>query len=65
MEGEQVDQERLSGLWRRVWSTIRQYAKAMDASPMEYVFDRISYLEREVANLKNELRSRVQAHDHD
>ena len=33
------------------------FAEAIETSPTEYVFDRISYLEREVASLKSELQT--------
>jgi polyhydroxyalkanoate synthesis regulator phasin len=61
MQNEQVEQEHISGWWRRARTTILSFAEAIETSPMEYMFDRISYLEREVASLKNELRSRAGA----
>jgi hypothetical protein len=62
MQNEQVDQDHISG-WRRAWTTILNFAEAIEISPTEYMFDRISYLEREVASLKNELQSRAQTHE--
>jgi hypothetical protein len=62
VQNEQVDQAHISGWWRRAWTTIRNFAEAIETSPTEYMFDRISYLEREVASLKSELQSRAQAH---
>jgi hypothetical protein len=62
MQNGQVDQEHISGWWRRVWTTILNFAEAIETGPTEYMFDRISYLEREVAGLKSELQSRAQAH---
>jgi hypothetical protein len=62
MQNEQVDQDDISGWWRRAWTTILNFAEAIETSPTEYMFDRISYLEREVASLKSELQSRAQAH---
>ncbi len=62
MQNEQVDQEHISGWWRRAWTTILNFAEAIDTSPSEYMFDRISYLEREVADLKSELQSSAQSH---
>ena len=50
------------GWWRRAWTTMLNFAEAIDTSPTEYMFDRISYLEREVAGLKSELQSRAQVH---
>ena len=58
---QQMDQERISGWWRRAWTTILNFAEAIDTSPSEYMFDRISYLEREVADLKSELQSSAQS----
>jgi polyhydroxyalkanoate synthesis regulator phasin len=63
MQNEQVDQDHISGKWRRAWTTILNFAEAIETSPMEYMLDRISYLEREVASLKSELQSRAQAHE--
>lgn len=62
MRNEQLDQKHISGWWRRAWTTMLNFAEAIDTSPTEYMFDRISYLEREVAGLKSELQSRAQAH---
>ena len=63
MKNEQVEQDRISGWWRRAWSAILHFAEAIETSPTGYIFDRISYLEREVVSLKNELQSRVQTHE--
>jgi hypothetical protein len=63
MQSEQADQDHISGWWRRAWTAILKFAEAIEISPTEYMFDRISYLEREVATLKNELQSRAQAHE--
>ncbi len=63
MQNEQVEQDRISGWWRRAWSAILHFVEAMETSPTEHIFDRISYLEREVVSLKNELQSRVQTHE--
>jgi hypothetical protein len=62
MQNEQVEQEHISGWWHRAWAKILNFAEAIETSPTEYMFDRISYLEREVASLKSELQSRAQAH---
>jgi hypothetical protein len=59
MQNKQVDQDHISGWWRRAWTTVLNFAKAIETSPTDYMFDRISYLEREVASLKSELRSRA------
>jgi hypothetical protein len=58
MQNEQVDREHISGWWRRVWTTMLKFAEAIETSPTGYMFDRMSYLEREVAGLKSELRKR-------
>jgi hypothetical protein len=63
MHNEQVDQEHISGWWRQAWTTILSFAEAIETSPTDYMFDRISHLEREVASLKSELQSRAQARD--
>jgi polyhydroxyalkanoate synthesis regulator phasin len=63
MQNEQVEQAHISGRWRRAWTAILRSVEAIETSPTEYVLDRISYLEREVASLKNELRSRVPMHE--
>jgi hypothetical protein len=63
MQSEHVDQDHISGWWRRVWTTILNFAEAIETSPTEYMFDRISYLEREMASLKNELQVRAQAQE--
>jgi hypothetical protein len=63
MQNEQVDQEHIPGWWRRAWTTILTFAEAIETSPTEYMFDRISYLEREVASLKSELQSGAQARE--
>jgi polyhydroxyalkanoate synthesis regulator phasin len=63
MQNEQVDQEHISGRWRRAWATILNFAEAIETSPTEYMFDRISYLEREVVSLKSELQSGAQARE--
>jgi hypothetical protein len=60
MQNEQVDQEHISG-WRRAWTTILNWAEVIETSPTEHMFDRILYLEREVASLKSELQSRAGA----
>ena len=62
MQNEQVGQDHISG-WRRAWTMMLNFAEAIETSPTEYMFDRISYLEREVASLKSELQSRAQAHE--
>jgi polyhydroxyalkanoate synthesis regulator phasin len=56
MQNEQVEREHISGWWRRVWTAIRNFADAIETSPTDYMFDRISHLEREVASLKSELQ---------
>jgi hypothetical protein len=61
MQNEQVEQDHISGWWRRAWTTIRNFADAIETSPTDYMFDRISHLEREVASLKSELQSGPQA----
>ena len=61
MQNEQVEQDRISGWWRRAWSAILHFVEAMETSPTEHMFDRISYLEREVASLKSELQSGAEA----
>jgi hypothetical protein len=63
MQNEQMDQEHISGWWRRAWTTMLNFAEAIETSPTEYMFDRISYLEREVASLKSELQSGAQARE--
>jgi polyhydroxyalkanoate synthesis regulator phasin len=63
MQNQQVDQDHISGWWRRAWTTILNFAEAIETSPTEHMFDRISYLEREVTSLKNELQSRAQPHE--
>jgi hypothetical protein len=63
MQNEQVKLDRISGWWSRAWTAILHFAEAIETSPTEYVFDRLSYLEREVASLKNELRSGAQTHE--
>jgi hypothetical protein len=63
MQNEQVEQEHISGWWRRVWTTIRNFADAIEPSPTDYMFDRISHLEREVASLKSELQRGPQARE--
>jgi hypothetical protein len=62
MQNEQMDQGHIFGWWRRVWTTMLNFAKAIETSPTEYMFDRISFLEREVASLKSELQSRAPKH---
>jgi len=57
MQNQQVDQKHISRWWRRAWITILTFAEAIETSPTEYMFDRTSYLEREVASLKSELQS--------
>jgi hypothetical protein len=63
MQSEQVEQEHISGWWRRAWTTILNFVEALETSPTGYMFDRITYLESEVASLKSELRSRAQARE--
>ena len=63
MQNEQVEQEHISAWWRRVWTTIRNFADAIETSPTDYLFDRISHLEREVASLKSERKSGAQARE--
>jgi hypothetical protein len=63
MQNEQVNQEHISGWWRRAWTTILNFSEAIETSPTEYMFDRITYLEREVASLKSELQSGAQARE--
>jgi hypothetical protein len=63
MQNEQVDQEHISGWWRRVWTTMLNFAEAIETSPTEYMFNRMSYFERVVASLKSELQSRAQARE--
>jgi hypothetical protein len=63
MQNEQVDQEPISGWWRRAWTATLNFAEAIETSPTQYMFDRISYLEREVASLKSELQTGAQARE--
>ena len=42
------------GKLRRAWIWLLCFAEAMERSPMEDMFDRISRLERELASLKAE-----------
>ena len=44
------------GLLRRVWNTLIAWERAMDNSPYDYAIDRIGRLEREVAQLKDDLK---------
>ena len=55
MQNEQVEQNHISGWWRRAWTATLNFAKAIETSPTEYMIDRISYLEREVAILRARL----------
>jgi hypothetical protein len=57
MQNKQADQDHISGWWRRSWTTMLNFAKALETSPTDYMFDRIAYLEREVASLKSELQT--------
>jgi hypothetical protein len=63
MQNDQVAQDGISGWWRRAWTATLRFADAIETGPTEYVFDRISYLEREVESLKNELQNRVQTRE--
>jgi hypothetical protein len=63
MQSDQGDREHISGWWRRAWTTMLNFAEAIETSPTEYLFDRVSYLERELASLKSELQSRAPARE--
>jgi len=49
------------GKLRRAWIWLLCFAEAMERSPMEDTFDRISRLERELASLKADAASRKRA----
>jgi hypothetical protein len=51
------DHKRQSGLWRRAIETIRAWENAMDYTPYDYALDRIGALERQVSQLRDELRA--------
>jgi hypothetical protein len=41
------------GAWlRRTWNALMRVADVMERTPMDDVFDRLGWLEREMANLK-------------
>jgi hypothetical protein len=63
MQNEQADKEHVSGWWHWAWTAVLNFAEAIETSPTEYMLDRISYLESEVASLKSELQSRAQARE--
>jgi len=48
--------EQNSGWLRRAWRALCSWEHAMDYSPHDYAFDRISKLEREILALKAETR---------
>jgi hypothetical protein len=50
------DNKKQKGAFGRVIHVIAAWEKAMDYTPYDYVRDRISNLEREVSQLRDELR---------
>jgi hypothetical protein len=46
---------RNAGFFTRAWQTLKAWEEALDYSPLDYALDRIGGLEREVAELKDEL----------
>jgi hypothetical protein len=55
MQNEPVDQDHISGWWRRAWITTLNFANVIGTSPTDYMIDRISNLEREVEILRARL----------
>jgi len=54
MQAELIGQDHKPGKLRRAWIWLLCLAEAMERSPMEDAFDRISRLECELASLKAE-----------
>jgi hypothetical protein len=54
MQAELIGRDHKPGKLRRAWIWLLCFAEAMERSPMEDTFDRISRLERELASLKAE-----------
>ena len=50
------------GVLARVWRALKSWEDAIDASPYDYVFARLSALENEIAVLKSELRKTTPPH---
>ena len=51
------DDKKRNGAFGRVIDAIAAWEKAMDYTPYDYVQDRVSNLEREVLQLRDELRA--------
>jgi hypothetical protein len=50
------DSKKQKGAFRRVIDAIAAWEKAMEYTPYDYVLDRVCNLEREVSQLRDELR---------
>ena len=51
------DSKQRKGTFGRVIDAIVAWAKAMDYTPYDYVLDRVCNLERQVSQLRDELRA--------
>lgn len=54
MQAELIGRDHKPKKLHRAWIWLLRFAEAMERSPMEDVYDRISRLERELASLKAE-----------